>query len=664
MVLHLRRACRRGLVLLLMFGSSVLGVTPAEDLLPQSTCLFVSFPDMEEFEAKFRLTQLGQLANDPVMKPFADDLASQIRDRFGQTDLQLGLKWEDLAGVYAGEACLARVQPEDKKGEHAIALLIDVTNKQQQVDKVRKTIAKNLKARKAKEKEVKVGNAAVTAYELEKQIGELKPREIFLTVVADQLIVTNHLQLMTDIIQRAERKGEGAPLSSAMIYSHIMSEVAKSSGGRMPHVRWYADPFKYADVVRASRSGRRRRGKDFSQILHDQGFDAIRALGGHVNLATKDHEALHRTLVYAPPVTDQPTKFNAAARLLNFPAGKHLPLPKWVPRDLATFVSFNWNVLNGFEHSISLIDEIVDSPGFVEDVLDSFKNDKTGPMIDIRQALLAHLDDHILMFSDFSLPITTKSERLLFAVRVKDEAKVTAALKQLWEKDPQAESVNIAEHVVWEIVPEDVEPINGIQLPGQVPLGGNGGSDEEIKLPNSAMTVARGPDPDAAAYLLVSTDVNLLKSVLDTKRPLHATLGASADFRIVHKMLERLGAGQDSFLFFSRTDEEYQSAYEMIRQGKMPESESMLGRVLNRLLGPEEEDVLRKPEIDGTKMPDYQIVRRYLGPAGLFVQPRDDGWLVTGIMVSKQKTIDDDAALRADLTAAGANPPDNSARDL
>ena len=105
----------------------------------------------------------------------------------------------------------------------------------------------------------------------------------------------------------------------------------------------------------------------------------------------------------------------------------------------------------------------------------------------------------------------------------------------------------------------------------------------------------------------------------------------------MNEKLNALGGGQDSFRFFSRKDEQYESAYTMIRQGKMPESESMLGRLLNRFLGPEEEGVLRKQEVDGSKMPDYQVVRRYLGPAGWFVTQEDDGWFVTGVVLNKEK---------------------------
>jgi hypothetical protein len=68
----------------------------------------------------------------------------------------------------------------------------------------------------------------------------------------------------------------------------------------------------------------------------------------------------------------------------------------------------------------------------------------------------------------------------------------------------------------------------------------------------------------------------------------------------------------------------------------MPESETMLGRLLNRMLGPEEEGVLREQELDGSKMPDFQIVRRYLGPHGLYVRSHDEGWFVQGCLLTKE----------------------------
>jgi hypothetical protein len=99
--------------------------------------------------------------------------------------------------------------------------------------------------------------------------------------------------------------------------------------------------------------------------------------------------------------------------------------------------------------------------------------------------------------------------------------------------------------------------------------------------------------------------------------------------------LTKIGAGQDAVRYFTRTDKEYHTTYELIKTGKMPESETLLGSVLNRAFGPDEKGVLREQQIRGDKMPDYEKVRVYLGPAGLFVQSEDNGWFVAGCLLKK-----------------------------
>ncbi|MFB3098560.1 MAG: hypothetical protein ACE1ZX_00810, partial [Acidimicrobiia bacterium] len=108
-----------------------------------------------------------------------------------------------------------------------------------------------------------------------------------------------------------------------------------------------------------------------------------------------------------------------------------MPAPDWIPRSLATYLSWNWKIRDAFEYSTSLIDEIVDSEGFVNDVLDSFEKDPTGPQINVRTELLAYLDDRVLIISDYTLPASTKSERLLGAIAVTDQRQVAKALQKL-----------------------------------------------------------------------------------------------------------------------------------------------------------------------------------------------------------------------------------------
>ena len=48
------------------------------------------------------------------------------------------------------------------------------------------------------------------------------------------------------------------------------------------------------------------------------------------------------------------------------------------------------------------------------------------------------------------------------------------------------------------------------------------------------------------------------------------------------------------------------------------------------------DEELREQQIDARKLPEYQMVRRYLGPAGMFVVSHEDGWSITGCFLSKE----------------------------
>ncbi len=44
----------------------------------------------------------------------------------------------------------------------------------------------------------------------------------------------------------------------------------------------------------------------------------------------------------------------------------------------------------------------------------------------------------------------------------------------------------------------------------------------------------------------------------------------------------------------------------------------------------------RAQKIDGSQLPEYQVVRRYLGPAGLQVTSEPDGWFFKGFTLNKR----------------------------
>ena len=150
-------------------------------------------------------------------------------------------------------------------------------------------------------------------------------------------------------------------------------------------------------------------------------------------------------------------------------------------------------------------------------------------------------------------------------------------------------------------------------------------------LPNMAITVFEG-------HLVVSTHVELRRGPGSRVRK-SPNLAATDDFKRVHAAgSSGLQSGHDSFRFFTRTDESYRGTYELIKQGKLPESETMLARILNAMLGPTEEGGVRKQEIDGTKLPDFDAgeevpwPRRRLRPVGR------RGWRMVGCLLKKRSS--------------------------
>ena len=100
--------------------------------------------------------------------------------------------------------------------------------------------------------------------------------------------------------------------------------------------------------------------------------------------------------------------------------------------------------------------------------------------------------------------------------------------------------------------------------------------------------------------------------------------------------LKRLGSGHDSFRFFTRTNESYRATYELVKQNKLPQAETLLARLLNGMVGSKEEGALRKQAIDGSKLPPYEAVIKYFAPGGFYVQSERDGWFIVGCQLKKE----------------------------
>ena len=615
----------------------------SEAVVPETTKAYFSIPDLDELREKFGETQIGRLMNDPVMKPFAEDLRRQINEKLTKTGIRLGIELEDLDGVYAGEIAVAFIQPDGDKKQHALALLVDVTGKIKEAEELLAKVDKDMAERKAKKGAIKEGGVDITTYAVPR---DMKKVNTYFAIVDNHLVATDHEAVARQLVARIDGKKPGKSLTDVKAYSVAMTKSKAAAGDLRPQIRWFIEPFGYAEVSRAANGGRKGVGKDMLKILQGQGFDAVEGFGGYVNFSTDKHEILHRTYVYAPGIKDLPE--DKSARMLDFPNAAmrdELAPQQWVTEKAATYFTFNIDVENAFWSAEGLVDDVVGAKGSFKDVLKALLHDPQGPQIDVAKDLIANLSDRATFLTDYKLPITPQCERWIVAIELepgkneKGDSRFDVVKKlvdKAMEHDPDAQERKVGVHRVWEIVPEEEEiPDIIIGGPGGFPLDDEEEEEEGeegLLLPNSAIVVANN-------HLFVSSHLDFMREMLERKEDA-PTLDAAADFKAVDAALIDLGSAMDSFRIFARTDEAYRPTYELIQQGKMPQAETLMGKLLNGLLAPKEEDELRKQVIDGKKMPHFRVVKEHLGPAGTFIKTEaGEGWYAMGCLLAKEAKV-------------------------
>jgi len=271
--------------------------------------------------------------------------------------------------------------------------------------------------------------------------------------------------------------------------------------------------------------------------------------------------------------------------------------------------------------------------GLWDEVKEGLKIQPNGPQIDLKPELIKHLGPRITVLTNYELPVGPKCERLLFAVEAKDEKAVAAAIAKLMKSKPPPKRIEEGGRVIWQVA--EPEPTDEFAPPvvaipqikvGEVAVGSEKESKQSRLLPHLAVTVSDG-------HLFIASHIDFLRKLFDKDEP--KGLDKAVDFQMVVEEVKKMNVqGQCAFIF-SRTDEEYFPTYELIRQGRMPEAETMLGRLINTIASEDDASQMREQKIDGTNLPEFNAVRRYLGPAGLVVGSEKEGWIVRGFTLTK-----------------------------
>jgi len=658
---------------------SAQAIGQSETLLPGTTQGFFAITNVDQLKEHWNATQLGHLMADPVMEPFTKDIRRQFENRWSAVHDRLGLTLDDMKGVPGGALAIALVGPAP--GKAALAIVVDVSGKHAETKEMLEKVSAAQRNRGARESQRRVkgcpdpiiqfdlpepeeekeavrstlrGSAKSEAEKLAAQnAGEVpmptpaSQRQAFYCWTGDLLVVSDDFDVLAGILSRAMGHG-GDSLADQPGFQAVMARCKADYGEKVvPQARWFIHPLGYAEAARASTPpSKRRKGKSILEVMRNQGVAAVQGIGGFIDFSSEGFEWVHRTAVHAPP------PYEKAMKMLVLPNADDFAPQPWVPRDIATYTTLYFDIGNAFDHFGPLFEEIVaqGEQGAWQDTLDHLEKTPDGPKINLREELIAHLGRRITMLTDYQTPITTASERLLFAIELTNEEAAAKGVEKLLKNNPDFKQPPrvINGHVVWEYAEEEAAMPDPVQItfdaaptiapyraPQKHAKKSEDGLDEEEEeepedhplLPHAAVTVWKG-------HLLVASHIDFLLKVID---PAGAPdkLNNDVDYVLVGEQIEKFRTKEKCVRVFSRTDEEYYPTYELIRQNKLPQSETMLARLLNGLFGPGKKGAVRPQKIDGSQLPDYQVVRRHLGPAGLQATSEPTGWYLKGFTLAK-----------------------------
>lgn len=595
--------------------------TPADHVFPDSTKIFVSIPDPATYRSLWRQTELGKLFRDRVMEAFAEDLRRQLDEKLTQTSKRLGLRLADLDGIAGGELAFGLVRlPQESR--FALALLVDISGRDEQVHQLQQKVRQELVARGGQEQEESRQGYTLRIWTFSPTRDNPSPSPVIFCRHGSWLVAGDHLETVLAMLRRLDGRQDDV-LARLPAYRRVMERTTRAV--EAVHLRWFVVPLDLAQAIRDAQR-ERERGRDKIEILRKQGFDCLQGVGGVLQLASGAFDSRYEIYVYAP----QEARV-LAARMLDFPTQPKLTVPTWATADASGFLMANWQMRQAFEASKTLVDSLAGSEVF-EDALRDIELDPNGLRVNLRKEFIAYLGTRVYMLTRHSRPITPQSEQRLIAFELTDAQRVLQTMTRALPRDPSVKVRQFGDYTAWEIIRKEniaqarPQGFQGFRRDVAAPERGT----NRALFKNGAMAVAYGS-------LFVANDVEFLGEFL-LSAPNQPKLADATGYQLMEVALSPLGQPeQECCRYYVYLAEALETDYELFRSGKMVESETLLGQMLNYFLAPDEEGLKRKPLLDGSKLPPFERIKQYLPHGGfrMFVEP--DGWRIAGGLLARDQ---------------------------
>lgn len=604
----------------------------AVDLLPESTAGVVRIPRLPDFCNAWQQTNLGQMFASKEMQPFIEAQRERAMSYFDTLDRKIGLKAKDLYEIASGEVVFAWMAFPNEKRPFSFCVIADTRGMRKDADAVAKQIDTDLKAGGATREDISVGEETIRVYRTKPKPGQLKVEEIALSWNDDRFVAADREVVIRNLLEAARDEDARKAFSKRETYVDAMKQssdaIAQSKDDAAKVCwEWYAEPFSMGRILREVFEYDRHDDLDIINLLEGQGFGVIEALGGVGAVNGDRFDILHRGVVLTSG------KLTKGARMLQ-PINQPLePVPAWPTSDCGAFYRIQWDLETAFWSAESLVNAAFGDDLF-RPMLEGIRDDPAGPQIDFAKDFIPNLADQILLITDNTTPVSLESDRMLIAVRIINADVVAEVIRKWMEVEPDAEKLDVEEFDVWQVKPGSGTSDDDLDADlAELGFGGDIEDDVEPLLNHWAIAVVRHEEE---AYLMFSSHAELLVKMGKRFRSAETGdgLAETKTCETVIEAIKDLGAKEVFLDGVYQPHVSLRARYELLRQGKLKDSDSVLANLIRRF-AEDEERINQNDPLKASLLPPFAEIEDYLKGGGVFWNRSESGWDMTGFLLKE-----------------------------
>lgn len=592
-------------------------ILPMDRYFPIYTAEYVSIPNVQELTQQWNKSDLGRLFAQDSMKPFRDSIQTQFNESMSRLRSRLGITLDDLQNIVHGEVGFGIIYPNKELA--SMSLIANITDHANEAQQLTNKIAAQTLKNGGKVAKQKVGTADFVICDILDNNGRFQ--KVVYVLDDPFFIISDNIRIAMLLMQKVENKPEAAAskmLAQNAYYQMVYRRCLEKS--KIHDILIFAQLDRYIEASRILAKKLATNSLETESPLIKMtaaGFDAIKSIGAAIEFKHGDFDRSYRAYVYAPK------PWTKSMLMLNLPNTPCPEPPLWASTDMATYFSVNMVPTSIFENMGPMFDTYFaeGEQGVWNDVLEGLEKDEYGPQINLQKDLVDYLTGRIIFVSQAFEPFKEDSEKLAYALEISNEKAIRDAVARLLKDDPDIKPAKCGTYDIWQYTaPQKKQSTMNMPTLSRKP---------QVKKPEPVM--AHAAVAIEKGYLIIASSPEFLKVILDDTGA--KALKNDPGYKNTTAVLQKLNGNSAAVWNYANTAVSMNMNYELFKQGKLPESRSLFGRLMNNIIKPDANSPTRSPRIDAKALPDYSEAKPYFGKSALSVQSDENGFLIEGFIL-------------------------------